>query len=59
MDPIKFALGDLWTRYMADRDEFEGFVICTTRANDQMAAIHDRMPVILDDPTNCDACLQC
>lgn len=47
-DNRPFALGGLWTTYRADDDQFDGFVICTTAPNEQVAPIHARMPVILD-----------
>ena len=47
-DSRPFALGGLWTQFKSAEDEFEGFVICTTEANDQVAPIHPRMPVVLD-----------
>ena len=44
-----FALGGLWTKYRAEDDEFDGFCIVTTEPNDQVAPIHERMPVILEN----------
>ncbi len=43
-----FALGGLWARYRAEDDSFDGFCIVTTRPNDQVGRIHDRMPIILE-----------
>jgi putative SOS response-associated peptidase YedK len=44
--PFAFAgLGELWT---ADEKPLESCSILTTDANELMAPIHDRMPVILD-----------
>jgi len=47
-DNRPFALGGLWTRFKSEDDEFDGFVICTTKPNDQVGEIHSRMPIILD-----------
>ena len=52
-----FALGGLWTNYRGEDDHFDGFVICTTSPNDQVAPIHSRMPVILDEEVKRDAWL--
>lgn len=43
-----FAFAGLWTVWHAGReDELRSFTIITTSANEIMAPIHDRMPVIL------------
>ena len=43
-----FAFAGLWTVWRAGReDELRSFTIITTSANEIMAPIHDRMPVIL------------
>ena len=39
----------LWDRARRGEETVTSFTIITTAANDQMAAIHDRMPVILDE----------
>lgn len=45
------AFAGLWTaRPEADETETRSCVIVTTRANDLLAPIHDRMPVILTGP---------
>jgi len=53
-----FALAGLWTTYRGEDDAFEGFVICTTSANDQVGPIHARMPVMLTAEDEWDAWLQ-
>ncbi|MEQ1670164.1 MAG: SOS response-associated peptidase [Hyphomicrobium sp.] len=46
-----FALAGLWEHWLgADGSELETMAILTTAANHDMAAIHDRMPVILNPP---------
>lgn len=54
--PVRFALADeslfafagLWDRWVRpDGGELESFTIITTRANELIAPVHDRMPVIL------------
>jgi putative SOS response-associated peptidase YedK len=43
-----FAMAGLWERWKApDGRELKTFTILTTRANEAMAGLHDRMPVIL------------
>ena len=43
-----FAFAGLWERWKpADGEPVETFTIITTEANEQVAKIHDRMPVIL------------
>ena len=43
-----FAFAGLWTVWHAGReDELRSFTIITTSANELMAPVHDRMPVIL------------
>ena len=45
-----FAFAGLWTVWHAgSEDELRSFTILTTSANDLMAPIHDRMPVILHE----------
>lgn len=45
-DERPFVLGGLWDCW---RDELQSFSILTTQANEMMAPIHQRMPVIVDD----------
>jgi putative SOS response-associated peptidase YedK len=43
-----FAFAGLWTlRHAGKEDELRSFTIITTSANELMAPVHDRMPVIL------------
>jgi len=45
-----FAMAGLWESWHSGQaDQVDTFTIITTDANDTMAAIHDRMPVILDE----------
>ena len=44
-----FPLAAVWDRWERDGKSLESFAVVTTEANDVMAKIHDRMPVILDD----------
>ena len=48
-EPGAFALAGLWDAWRNPADDFwlESFAIITTAANTLMAAVHDRMPVIL------------
>lgn len=49
-DGAPFAFAGLWESWHADRpDAVETFTIITTDANEATTAIHDRMPVILDE----------
>lgn len=49
---LPMALGGLWEHWRAPTgEELESFTILTTAANDRIAAIHDRMPVILPPET--------
>lgn len=44
-----FAMAGLWEAWLgADGSEIETMAVLTTAANGDVAAIHDRMPVILD-----------
>jgi putative SOS response-associated peptidase YedK len=44
-----FAMAGLWENWSKDGGEsFRTFTIVTTRPNDLLASIHDRMPVIVD-----------
>ncbi|SFV33852.1 SOS response-associated peptidase [Hyphomicrobium facile] len=48
-DQELFALAGIWEGWLgADGSEIETMAILTTAANDEMARLHDRMPVILD-----------
>jgi putative SOS response-associated peptidase YedK len=48
-----FLFAGLWDEANAgpDGEPIQSFTILTTDANDRMRALHDRMPVILDDET--------
>lgn len=49
-DHQPFAFAGLWARWHGPQDEIvRSCTILTTAANDALAAIHDRMPVILPD----------
>ncbi len=51
-DPDRMLVfAGLWDRAETDGAPLTSFTIITTAANDQMAAIHDRMPVILNEET--------
>lgn len=56
-DGSPFALAGLWERWTKEPEPLETFTIITTTANSLMAAIHDRMPVIID-PADYDAWLE-
>jgi len=48
-DQDLFALAGVWEGWLgADGSEIETMAILTTAANEDMARLHDRMPVILD-----------
>ena len=49
-DGSPFAFAGLWTPSKLDGEPIETATILTTSANAVVAAIHDRMPVILDGP---------
>jgi putative SOS response-associated peptidase YedK len=54
-----FALAGLWEHWLgADGSELETMAILTTSANEDMAAIHDRMPVIIG-PADYERWLDC
>lgn len=43
-----FALGGLWERWMSgDGDPVETFTVLTTRPNEVVSTLHDRMPVVV------------
>jgi putative SOS response-associated peptidase YedK len=46
-DGALFAMAALWTRRHAPDGDVDSFAIVTTQANERIAAIHDRMPVIV------------
>ncbi|MEE9552335.1 MAG: SOS response-associated peptidase [Gammaproteobacteria bacterium] len=52
-----FAFAGLWEYWERPDEEIESCTIITTEANQLMATIHDRMPVILD-PEHYDAWLE-
>ncbi|WP_096434967.1 SOS response-associated peptidase [Alteribacter populi] len=43
-----FVFAGLWDRWKHDGDTIVSCTILTTKANEKMATLHDRMPVILD-----------
>ena len=48
-DEKLFAFAGIWDRFKNKNDEiYEAFAILTTEPNEVVAAIHNRMPVILD-----------
>ena len=50
------AFAGLWERWERDGEALESCTIVVTQANERIAEIHDRMPVILD-PADFDAWL--
>jgi putative SOS response-associated peptidase YedK len=51
MDEKPFAMAGLWQKYVLENGEENiGFAIITTQANKIVNKIHNRMPVILDQP---------
>jgi putative SOS response-associated peptidase YedK len=42
-----FAFGGVWERWGEGADAFESFAIITTAANEFVAPVHDRMPLIV------------
>lgn len=46
-DSILFMAG-IWQTFDYNNDTFSSFVIVTTESNDDIASLHNRMPVILD-----------
>jgi putative SOS response-associated peptidase YedK len=59
MPPALFAMAGLWEHWLgADGSEVETMAILTTEANATVAAIHDRMPVVLA-PADFDRWLDC
>lgn len=58
-DQPVFAMAGLWEAWLgADGSEIETMAILTTTANEDVAAIHDRMPVIIE-PQHYDRWLDC
>ena len=47
-DRVLFAFAGLWERWEKGGEPIESFTIITTEANNKLAAVHARMPVILD-----------
>ena len=45
-----FTFAGLWEQWENDDQTIESCTIITTEANDDMKAIHHRMPVIIDEP---------
>jgi putative SOS response-associated peptidase YedK len=50
-DDRPFAMAGCWNRWESDDDVLETVTILTTEANDVVAPIHDRMPVVLEPAT--------
>lgn len=44
-----FAMAGLWDRWRHGDEPIESFTVVTTDANSEVAEIHDRMPVVLDE----------
>lgn len=54
-----FALGGIWESWLgADGSEIETMAILTTAANQEMASLHDRMPLIIE-PRDFERWLDC
>src|SRR5205085_8176952 len=49
-DRAPFALAGLWEHWRRGEEVIDSFTIITTSANQLLEDIHDRMPVILDEP---------
>lgn len=56
-DGAPFSFGGLWESWRSGDEAVETFTIITTTANELMAPLHDRMPVIID-PGDYDAWLE-
>lgn len=48
-DDRPFALAGIWEEWRSEERVLTTFCVLTTEANERMAPIHDRMPVILDE----------
>lgn len=48
-DGRPFTLAGLWSCWQGEPGEVETFTIVTTAANETLARVHDRMPVLVDD----------
>lgn len=48
-DGRSFTLAGLWARWRGEPGEVETFTIVTTAANEALRAVHDRMPVLVDE----------
>jgi putative SOS response-associated peptidase YedK len=48
-DDRPFALAGLWDRWRRGQQVIESCTVLTTDANDRLAPLHDRMPVILQE----------
>ncbi len=48
-DGRPFTLAGLWARWRGAPGEVETFTIVTTAANEALRAVHDRMPVLVDE----------
>ena len=51
-DGRSLAFGGVWENWtQPDGTELRTYAIITTAANDDMARLHDRMPLVLEEPT--------
>ncbi len=48
-DERPVTLGGLWSSWKRDGVSINSFTILTTAANEQLRALHDRMPILVDD----------
>ena len=48
-DDTPVTLGGLWSSWKHDGTSIHTFTILTTAANEQLRALHDRMPILIDE----------